>query len=143
MPPQLPCPSPSECLGGVRSRGTAAQTYVGEDRWAAVLDPWAGALVAAPALIPAPAATREPLGPQAALARGEVETARASDVQEPHLGMESGGEGDTWGSMPTACPSDPPLTLVPAVKNSEWLCSPTAPRTGPGSPREKLDKVRR
>lgn len=143
VPPHLPCPSPSECSGGVRSRGTAAQTYVGEDRWAAVLDPVPGALVAAPALVPAPAAAHEALGLQAALACGEVATARASDVQEPHLGMESGGEGDTWSSMPTLCPSDPPLTLVPVVKNSEWLCSPMAPRTGPGSPREKLDKVRR
>lgn len=143
MPPHLPCPSPSKCLGGVRSRGTAAQTYVGEDGWAAVLDPVAGALVAAPAPIPTPAAAHEALGTQAALARGEVATARASDVQEPHLGMESEGEGDTWSSMHTLCPSDLPLTLGPAVKNSEWFCSPMAPRTGPGSPREKLDKVRR
>lgn len=127
----------------MRSRGTAAQTYVGEDGWAAVLDPGAGALVAAPAPIPTPAAAHEALGPQAALARGEVAAARAGDVQEPHLGMESGGEGGTWSSMPVPCLSDPPLTLVPAVKNSEWLCSPMAPRTGPGSPREKLDKVRR
>lgn len=135
----LPIQMPERC----EEQGTAAQTYVGEDGGAAVLNPVAGALVAAPAPISAPAAAHEALGPQTALARGEVVTARASDVQEPHLGMDSGGEGYTWSSMCTFCPSDPSLTLVPAVKNSEWLCSPMAPRTGPGSPREKLDKVRR
>lgn len=111
MPPHLPYPSPSECLGGVRSRGTVAQTYVGEDGWAAVPDPAARALVAAPAPIPTPATAHEALSPQAALARGEVATARASDIQEPHLGMESGGEGDTWSSMPTLCHSDLPTHL--------------------------------
>lgn len=122
---------------------TAAQTYVGEDGWAAVLDPGAGALVAARAPIPAPAAAHEALSSQAALARGEVAAARTGDVQAPHLGTESRGERGTWGSAPAPDPPGPPLTLVPAAKNSEWLCSPMAPRTGAGSPREKLAKVRR
>ena len=125
------------------AEGTVAQTYVGEDGWAAVLDPGAGALVAAQALVPAPAAAHEALGPQAALARGEVAAAGAGDVQAPHLGTESRGERGTWGSAPALHPQGPPLTLVLAAKNSEWLCSPMAPRTGPGSPREKLAKVRR
>lgn len=69
-----------------------AQTYVGEDGRAAVLDPEAGALVSARAPIPAPAAAHEALGPQAVLARGEVAAAGAGDVQAPHLGTESGGK---------------------------------------------------
>lgn len=69
-----------------------AQTYVSKDGWATFLHPGASTLVVTCAPVPAPAAAHEALGPQAALARGEVAAARASDVQAPHLGMESGGE---------------------------------------------------
>lgn len=91
MPPHLPSPSPPECPGNVGRRGMPAQTYVGEDGGAAVLDPGASTLMAAGAAVPVPtpAAAHEALSPQAALACGEVAAPGAGDIQLPHLGMES------------------------------------------------------